>query len=317
MKLSMWNALACLGVLGGACLMSGCAGMEFAPKHQIWYYHRELPAADRAVEAARKAGKDKECPADFRAAEKMKNEAYEIYWSCRTQEGIAKAREAKAKADALCPMKVVAPPPAAPPPPPPPPPPPAPVVSLTASPASVVEGRCTTLTWSSLNATRAMIDQGVGPVEPSGSRKVCPGATTGYTITATGEGGSETAATTVVVTPRVIDRLTLHINFDTNKSVIRPADVPELAKAIAFAKKYPDGRISVEGYTDSRGSERYNLALSDRRAAAVKKYLVDKGGVNAGRITSVGKGEANPVADNGTRRGRFENRRVEVLILGE
>ena len=63
---------------------------------RLLYYHKELPAADRAVEAARAAGKDKECPAEFQAAEKAKNEAYEIYWSCRTKEGIAKANEATA-----------------------------------------------------------------------------------------------------------------------------------------------------------------------------------------------------------------------------
>lgn len=87
----------------------GCAGREFAPKRQIWYYHKELPAAERAVEAARAAGKDKECPTEFAAAEKMKNDAYEIYWACHTEEGIAKANEAAARANALCPKKVEAP----------------------------------------------------------------------------------------------------------------------------------------------------------------------------------------------------------------
>jgi outer membrane protein OmpA-like peptidoglycan-associated protein len=76
------------------------------------YYHKELPAAERAVEAARASGKDKECPAEFAAAEKMKNEAYDIYLACRTAEGIAKANEATARANALCPKKVEAPKPA-------------------------------------------------------------------------------------------------------------------------------------------------------------------------------------------------------------
>ena len=208
--------------------------------------------------------------------------------------------------------------PAPPPPPPPPvvvpPPPPAPAVSLSANPASIVEGKCSTLTWSSSNATGATIDQGVGTVDPNGSRQVCPKATTPYTITSTGAGGTMTAATTVTVTPRVIDRLTLHINFDTAKSDIRKADVPELEKAVAFVKKYPGSKVAVEGYTDSRGSDKYNLALSERRAQAVKKYLVDKG-ERADRITAEGKGEAYPIADNKTEKGRFENRRVEVLII--
>jgi len=114
----------------------------------------------------------------------------------------------------------------------------------------------------------------------------------------------------------VVDRLTLHINFDTAKSDIRKADLPELEKAVAFVKKYPDSKVSVEGYTDSRGGDKYNLGLSERRAQAVKKYLVDKG-ENADRIASAGKGKANPIGDNKTEKGRFENRRVEILILSE
>ena len=114
----------------------------------------------------------------------------------------------------------------------------------------------------------------------------------------------------------MVDRLTLRINFDTAKSDIRKADIPELEKAVAFVKKYPNSKVSVEGYTDSRGSDKYNLGLSDRRAQAVKKYLVDKG-EKADRITASGKGEANPVGDNKTEKGQFENRRVEVLILSE
>ena len=320
MRHGTWKALLCIGVLGLASLMAGCAGREFAPKKGVWYYHQELPAADRAVAAARAAGKDKECPAEFEAAKKAKKDAYDIYLSCRTQEGIAKANEATAQANALCPRKAMpAPPPVKAPPPAPvvvPPPPPAPAVSLSANPASIVEGNCSTLSWSSSNATAATIDQGIGTVNPNGSRQVCPKATTPYTLNATGEGGSKTAATTVTVTPRVIDRMTLHINFDTAKAEIRKADIPQLEKAVAFVKKYPDAKVSVEGYTDNRGGDKYNLALSERRAQAVKKYLVDKG-EKAERITAVGKGKANPIGDNKTKKGQFENRRVEVLIISE
>jgi outer membrane protein OmpA-like peptidoglycan-associated protein len=298
--------------------MSGCAGREFAPKNGVWYYHPELPAADRAVAAARAAGKDKECPAEFQAAEKARKDAYDIYWSCRTEEGIAKANEATAQANALCPRKAMPAPPPPPPPPPVvvPPPPPAPAVSLSASPASIGEGNCSTLTWSSSNAAGATIDHGIGKVDPNGSKQVCPKVTTQYTLNATGEGGSKTAVTTVTVAPRVIDRLTLHINFDTNKADIRKADIPELEKAVAFVKKYPNSKVSVEGHTDDRGSDKYNQALSERRAQAVKKYLVDKG-EKTDRITAVGKGEAEPIGDNKTKQGQFQNRRVEVLIISE
>jgi outer membrane protein OmpA-like peptidoglycan-associated protein len=307
--------------------LTGCAGMQFAPKHQVWYYHKELPAADRSIAAARAAGKDKACPEAFQAAERKRNEAYDVYLSCRTNEGIALANEASRMADALCPAKPAPPkaiplplPLPLPLPSPPPPPPVPPTVSLGAAPASLPQGQCTTLTWSTAHASTAAIDPGIGKVDTNGSRQVCPKGDTVYTIAATGPGGSRTASTTVTVlppppAPAVVDKLTLHVNFDSNRADIRKADLPDLEKAIAFVKKYPGYKISVEGHTDSRGSAKYNQALSERRALAVKRYLVDHGAANAGRIEAVGYGESRPVADNATKKGRFENRRVEIVIL--
>jgi OOP family OmpA-OmpF porin len=112
-----------------------------------------------------------------------------------------------------------------------------------------------------------------------------------------------------------IDRLTLHVNFDTDKAQVRKADVEDLQKAVNFVKKYPGCKISVQGYTDSRGTEAYNQALSERRAAAVRNYLLDNGATDADKITSVGYGESNPIGDNATEKGRFENRRVEIVIV--
>ncbi len=283
--------------------LAGCAGVEYAPSRGVAMYHKELPAAERAVEAARQAGKDKECPDEFRATEKMKNDAYDIYLACRTAEGIAMANEAAKRANALCPKKAALAP--------------APTVSLSASPASIQQGECTTLTWTTGNATGASIDHGVGKVDLGGSRQVCPRSTTQYTITAVGEGGSRAASTPVTVAAKVIDRLTLHVNFDFNKADIRNADIAELQKAVAFVKKYPGYKISVEGHTDSIGSEKYNQGLSERRAAAVKEYLLKQGVSDGARIKTRGYGKSKPIADNSTEKGRFQNRRVEILILGE
>lgn len=206
----------------------------------------------------------------------------------------------------------------------------APSVSLSANPAAVDAGKCATLAWSSTNATGATIEPGIGSVAPSGSRQVCPDKTTKYTITATGAGGSQMASETVTVAAaappppppppaaaKVIDRLAIHVNFDTAKSDIRKADIPELQKAIDFVKKYPDNKISVEGHTDSRGAAKYNQALSERRAEAVKNYLVKNGNVKAENIQSAGFGETKPIADNKTKQGQFKNRRVEILILSD
>jgi outer membrane protein OmpA-like peptidoglycan-associated protein len=279
-------------------------------------YPAEVINANQAVEAARQAGKDKLCPDDFAAAEQLKNEAYALCRSCDTTKAIALAREAIDKANGLCPPRVVAearPAPA--PPAPTPPPAPAATVSLSASPSSIQQGQCATLTWSSSNASSVSIDNGVGRVDPSGSRQVCPDRTTQYRASAVGEGGTRDASTTVTVS-KVVDRLTLHVNFDTARATIRRPDDADLQKAIAFIKKYPDARISLVGYTDSRGREAYNQGLSERRAEAVKDYLV-KHGVDAGRIQTSGRGEADPVGDNATEKGRFENRRTEVLMLSD
>jgi len=95
------------------------------------------------------------------------------------------------------------------------------------------------------------------------------------------------------------------------------SDIGELQKAIAFVKKYPGYNISVEGHTDNVGKDKYNQSLSERRAAAVKKYLVENGAANADKIKPVGYGKTRPVADNKTAEGKFKNRRVEILILSE
>ena len=289
-------------------VLVGCSGWEYAPKLGVAFYPKELPAADRAVQAARQAGKDKECPEEFKAVEKMVNDAYTTYLACHTKEGIAMAVEAANRAAALCPRKVVEAPPK--------PAPPPTTVSVSASPSSVHEGQCTTLTWSSSNASSVSIDPAVGRVTSSGSQQVCPDRTTEYTISAMGVAETRTASTTVTVIPKVIDRMTIHVNFDFNKATIRKPDDADLQKAIDFIRKYPEAKISLEGYTDNIGSDAYNLKLSEKRADAVKEYLV-KHGINGARIRTAGHGKADPVATNSTEAGRFQNRRVEILILSE
>ena len=209
--------------------------------------------------------------------------------------------------------KMAPPPPAVVPPPPPPPPPAAPAASIVANPKFVYAGNCTTLQWNTQRATKAMIDQGVGSVGMSGTKNVCPKETTQYTITATNEGGTGKA----VVEVPVYERTTLYINFDTNKADIRKADMKELQTAIDFVKRYPETKIFVVGHTDSTGSDAYNQKLSERRAQAVVKYLVDSGHVKADMITAEGRGETEPIADNKTKEGRAKNRRVEISEHGK
>ncbi|MDG2307835.1 MAG: OmpA family protein [Candidatus Binatia bacterium] len=106
------------------------------------------------------------------------------------------------------------------------------------------------------------------------------------------------------------------VNFDFDKSNIRADAQPILNAAIDVLKAEPGINVSVQGYTDSIGSDAYNLKLSQRRAESVTRYMVT-GGVSATRLTAVGFGESDPVATNETEDGRAQNRRVELRVLGE
>ena len=104
--------------------------------------------------------------------------------------------------------------------------------------------------------------------------------------------------------------------FDTAKSQLKPGGAREVKKLAQFLRENPQRNISIEGFTDSQGSEEYNLSLSDRRADAVKSELIDNG-IESQRIVSKGFGESYPVADNNTSAGRQMNRRVEIVISDE
>jgi len=104
------------------------------------------------------------------------------------------------------------------------------------------------------------------------------------------------------------------VNFDFNKWNIRPDARPILDEAISTLKEYKQITLSVEGHTDSIGSAEYNDKLSLRRAKSVADYL-EKGGIDAKRMTEKGFGKSQPVASNDTAEGRAQNRRVELKIL--
>lgn len=103
------------------------------------------------------------------------------------------------------------------------------------------------------------------------------------------------------------------VNFDFDKANIRADARPILDEAISTLKSEGTITIVCEGHTDSRGTDEYNQRLSQRRATAVKDYLV-KGGVPADRISVEGFGESKPVASNDTDDGRAQNRRVELRV---
>ncbi len=103
------------------------------------------------------------------------------------------------------------------------------------------------------------------------------------------------------------------ILFDTGKASFKSETMPVLEAMVAIFKEYPNADFTIEGHTDSVGSENSNQLLSDRRANAVRDHLIANG-ISADRLTAVGFGEARPIDSNKTRSGRQNNRRVEVTL---
>ena len=200
--------------------MVGCARILGVEKSSAArngdYYPTCLVKADQALDEARMAGKDKQCPDEFNALKDTVDRAYKLHLACNTEGACKMANEAVGRMKALCP------------------------------------GR---------------------------QEKVC---------------------------------ITLEIEFDTNKADIKSEYHDEIGKVAAFMKKYPDTNGVIEGHTDDVGGYDDNIKLSERRAASVKNYLIEKYGIAPERLSSKGYGYTKPVADNKTIEGRQKNRRIEA-----
>lgn len=120
-------------------------------------------------------------------------------------------------------------------------------------------------------------------------------------------------------TETIID-LSTDILFDFDKSIVKPDAIPSLIKLARLLRQSKNNAVQLNGFTDSIGTDEYNIGLSQRRAEAVKQWLVTKGGIDAGRLNTNGYGKAQPVAPNTNAdgsdnpAGRQKNRRVEIRI---
>jgi peptidoglycan-associated lipoprotein len=114
-------------------------------------------------------------------------------------------------------------------------------------------------------------------------------------------------------TERVRGMLTAVINFDYDKSNIRPADAGVLDQKIAIMQANPNLRIVITGHADDRGSDEYNLALGNRRALAAREYMVNRG-IAADRISTASRGEEQPLDPGSNEAAWARNRRDEFAI---
>ena len=105
------------------------------------------------------------------------------------------------------------------------------------------------------------------------------------------------------------------ILFDSGSAVLKAEAVEQISKVGDIVAKYADDRVRIEGHTDSKGGVAHNTDLSDRRAKAVRRWLVERGGIDGARLEAVGRGPARPIDSNETKEGRARNRRVEFIIL--
>jgi len=109
-------------------------------------------------------------------------------------------------------------------------------------------------------------------------------------------------------------RVTLNVEFDTGKSVVKPKYYNKIRNVAEAMKKNPDLKMVIEGHTDNVGGERYNLNLSQKRAEAVKSIMVTKFNIEPSRLMTNGFGYSKPIASNSTKEGRQKNRRVEAAV---
>lgn len=322
---SLRNVLVAVITLGFLSLMLGCVGMEKAPEHRspgYLYYPKVLVDADKALDEARQKGKDKECPKEFSEAKARVDKAYEEYMGCITPKSL--------------PVNVVCPPP------------PPPACELKSDKEKINLGESVTLTMTtSGKVTSAELD-GTAVELTGGTKKIAPASATRFTAKVVGPGGTTTCSFPVAV--RLI--LYVHFPFDRpkagedakwfkNPDANNPEDAKdpsgtekkapfmntqlkdnpaELKKAAEFVKNNPGAFITVTGHTDSiEKKPGYNQPLSERRANAVKEYLIDQRVVDREKIKAKGLGAKEPVAPEKSPdgkddpEGRAKNRRVEII----
>jgi peptidoglycan-associated lipoprotein len=227
------------------------------------------------------------------------------------------------------PAPAPAPPPPPPPPAPAPPPPPPPNRPPTfngpiqanpptlepgqstnlSSPATDPDGDTITYTWSAPAGTFSN-QNGLNTVWTA------PNQEGNYPLTVTANDGRGGTATNMITIP-VMRRAAItfeDVHFDFDRSMLRPDAIMILDRAVMTLQANPTLNVTIEGHTDSVGTAEYNLSLGERRANAVRDYLLNRG-IAAGRLRTVSYGEERPIGTNDTDAGRAMNRRAHIVQM--
>lgn len=213
------------------------------------------------------------------------------------------------------------------PPPPPTPPTPSPTAHITATPSAVNPGQSTTLAWTTTNATGTSI-AGIGTVALNGSQSISPTASTTYTLSATGPGGTVQANARITVNPlppqamaappsmteeQLFDQNVHDVYFDYDQSNLRTGDLTDVEQDSAFLLKHPGMTVVIGGHCDERGSAEFNVALGQNRALSLQKALEDKG-VPASRLKIVSYGKEKPFCTESNEQCWQQNRRDHLKL---
>jgi outer membrane protein OmpA-like peptidoglycan-associated protein len=273
---------------------------------------KQIYSARDAIHAAEKEGAKERFPEEFADLEQRYLKVRGVFYACNESEASSLAQQLTADAEALAAKRVEMAPAANQPP-----------IAELSGPTSGVANQL--LSFSAIDSsdpdgtiTSYKWDYGDGTTSDftfprATHRYASPGTYMVQLVVEDDKGATGAASQQIVISAEHKMSIATDVLFDFDKSDLRPDGIAELAPLLQAMQSDPQLSATIVGYTDSIGTERYNLGLSERRAQAVASYLMD-GGIGADRLKVEGRGESEPRATNKTREGRQQNRRVEIVV---